>query len=119
MEVNVAAPVPPFATPRVPVISAVKLIVEVLSTPKLLALRKPPGKPEMVRLVVVAFVVNRFVEEARVRAKRFVVVALVVNKFVEDERVKTKRFVVVALVPKIFVEETRLVIVVVPVMVKS
>ena len=75
--------------------------------------------PVRERFADVAFVVNKLVEEDRVVANKFVVVALVVNKFVEDARVRTKRFVVVALVPKIFVEETRLVIVVVPVMVKS
>ena len=45
-----------------------------------------PGVPlaVMVRLVAVALVVNRFVEDERVRAKMFVVVALVVNIFVDE-----------------------------------
>ena len=67
---------------------------------------KSPFNVLIVRLVVVAFVENKLVDEERVRAKRLVVVALVPNILVEETRVVAVRVVPVAEVKEKLVEVT-------------
>ena len=68
----------------------------VVPTPTLPAVVAKVVVPEMLKVVPVALVKKRLVEEERVKAKRLVVVTLLAKRLVEETKVVAKRLVPVA-----------------------